>query len=193
MLTHWSHLCHKLGLSQRQIERGEGVRSQRDLHLLPSVAQLAFHRRNLKDRSQASFGFRKFLHIVVLLSFRTKHIPISLIYDHQYTDLVWVTERVLIHNVARCENSGGWSQRVDTGLKSTCGDREANSVRPKVYNLHRSFLRSLQFVILYAQTRIFESNTHKLGWTWQILLAFTLRKLFSESCQVIADAASEPE
>ena len=50
-----SHLRHKLGLSQRQIERGEGVRSQRDLHLLRSVAQLAFHRRNLQGgRSQAS-------------------------------------------------------------------------------------------------------------------------------------------
>ena len=44
-----SHLRNKLGLSQREIERTEGVRSQRDLHLLCGIAQLALHRHNLHN------------------------------------------------------------------------------------------------------------------------------------------------
>ena len=56
--------------------------------------------------------------------------------------LVWVTERIFIHHIPGCENSGCWSQSINTSLKSACGDCKANSIWSKVYNLHKSFLRS---------------------------------------------------
>jgi hypothetical protein len=58
--------------------------------------------------------------------------------------LGWVTEGIFIHHICWCQNSGGWSQSVDTGLESTSGDCQGHSIWPKVYNLHRSFLKSIQ-------------------------------------------------
>ena len=53
-----SHLRNKFGLSQREIEWTEGVRSQRDLHLLCGIAQLALNWRNLHNSLQSGFAFR---------------------------------------------------------------------------------------------------------------------------------------
>jgi hypothetical protein len=55
---------------------------------------------------------------------------------------------------------------------------------PKFTTCTEASLDHYRFVILYAQARMDAR---------QILLAFNLRKLFSESCHVIADAASELE
>ena len=137
-----SHLRNKLGLSQREIECTEGVRSQRDLHLLCGIAQLALHRHNLHNSLQSGFGFRwargqpktERKHASRHMVIQTKESE-----SNGKSYLVWVTERIFIHNIPGCENSGGWSQSINTGLKSTCGDCKANGIWSKINNLHKSF------------------------------------------------------
>ena len=140
-----SHLRNKFGLSQREIEWTEGVRSQRDLHLLCGIAQLALHRHNLHNSLQSGFGFRwargqpktERKHASRHMVIQTKESE-----SNGKSYLVWVTERIFIHHIPGCENSGCWSQSINTSLKSACGDCKANSIWSKVYNLHKSFLRS---------------------------------------------------
>jgi hypothetical protein len=117
------------------------VRSQRDLHLLRSIAQLALHRRNLHNclHSYSGFGFW-----ISDGPKDTKPEPRTegkqaLRHSHckQGADyLGWVTERIFIHHIPGCENSGSWSQSINASLKSTCGNCKANSICSKVYNLH---------------------------------------------------------
>ena len=60
--------------------------------------------------------------------------------------LVWVSEGILIHHIARCENSGSRSERIDAALNSSCRDREAQDIRPKVHNLRTDeLLRSVHW------------------------------------------------
>lgn len=59
--------------------------------------------------------------------------------SEMFAYLIRVTKRVLIHHITGCDNSGSWSQCINTGLKPSCRDREAHWIRPKVYNLHRRF------------------------------------------------------
>jgi hypothetical protein len=53
--------------------------------------------------------------------------------------LVWVTKRIFIHHIARCENSSSRSQHVNAILKSSRGDCDLSSNRFKIYNLYKSF------------------------------------------------------
>ena len=73
---------------------------------------------------------------------------------------------------------------MNARFKSSCGDCDSSSIRFKVYNLHKSFWNQYK-----SQSQSFR---YRLGWKQKKLLAFTLRnELFSESFQVIADAARE--
>jgi hypothetical protein len=119
------------------------VGSQRDLHLLCSVAQLALHRRHLHSCLRSGVGYRQAnrkqsAHMRRdTWSFRQKASKKKIGADY----LGWVTERIFIHHIAGCEDSGGWSQSINTSMESACGDFEANSIWPKVYNLHKTFPR----------------------------------------------------
>ena len=100
--------------------------------------------------------------------------------SHSY--VIWVAEWIFIHHVARRENSEPWCHCIDccTSLKSSCTYRQVHSMRSKVYNLLSVNMTDVE----HSQA----TGNKKL-----LVFTFTLRKLFSVSFQVIADAANESE
>jgi len=121
--------------------------------------------------------------------------------------ITWVSERVFMLHIARCQNSDSWSPCIDSGSKLMCTYCQVHSMRSKVYNLQtQRYYRDLvisEFWYYSGCKMSWSNHTQATGRRIVsskknrekdlLVLPLPLRKLLPVSLQIIADAANELE